>query len=256
MSWSIFSDDARSQMRHNSMTSAPFDIEIDALPNYTLVSGLPTYDDALEQFRLSNSTNHLLINHQTFMKLFGNTQPASTGVNAKGKDVYENQHTYGSQQSLPRYSDVVSVINSTSDDCSTSAMNILNHQKERPSNTSTNEPTQTDSIAVSRPTAHRFTCTAVPALPMELNSKRTTLLRHDRRRASEIPSLPQFMRLTSTPAFNRPLNLVDNSSSLGSLNIIKEIRRTNQSLHESTSSGNFENIGGGRANFGHRGSIY
>lgn len=42
----------------------------ECLPNYTLVSGLPTYDDALEQLRLG-STNHLLINHQTIMKIFG-----------------------------------------------------------------------------------------------------------------------------------------------------------------------------------------
>lgn len=241
-------------MRHNSMTSAPFDIEIDALPNYTLVSGLPTYDDALEQLRLSNSTNHLLINHQTFMKLFGSTQPVSGTV--KDKDSQDdNQSSYASNQSLPRYDDVVAVISSPADNSSASIMSILNAPKDRTAKSSTVETTTTDSIAVSRPTAHRFTCTAVPPLPIELNSKRTTLLRHDRRRASEIP-LPQFMRLASTPAFNRPLNMGDNSSSLGSLNIIKEIRRNNQSLHESASSGNFDHIGGGRANFGHRGSIY
>lgn len=62
------------------------------LPNYTLVSGLPTYDDALEQIRLSHSTNHLLINHQTLMKLFGSA-PAVIGANSSGKDGEAATHT-------------------------------------------------------------------------------------------------------------------------------------------------------------------
>lgn len=244
-------DDARSQMRHNSVQSGPFSCEMDTLPSYTLVSGLPTYDDALEQFRLSSSTNHLLINHQTFMKLFGNSQPAAGA--AKDKDVHDaSSQSYNSDdQSLPRYSDVVVVGGSSGDECGVKGMlNVTN--KERSS-----DPLPSDNIAVSRPTAHRFTCTAVPTLPIELNSKRTTLLRHDRRRASEVP-MPQFMRLASIPAFNRPLNMVENSFSLGSLNIINEIRRTNPTLHASSSSGNFETMSGSgsRSNFAHRGSIY
>lgn len=55
-------------MRNN--TTGGINADLECLPNYTLVSGLPTYDDALEQLRL-RSTNHLLINHQTIMKMFG-----------------------------------------------------------------------------------------------------------------------------------------------------------------------------------------
>ncbi|XP_037033959.1 uncharacterized protein LOC119072774 [Bradysia coprophila] len=60
--------DARLRMPNSTPGGLGSDIE--CLPNYTLVSGLPTYDDALEQIRL-RSTNHLLINHQTIMKMFG-----------------------------------------------------------------------------------------------------------------------------------------------------------------------------------------
>lgn len=61
-------DDARLGMRNS--TPGGLNTDAECLPNYTLVSGLPTYDDALEQIRL-RSTNHLLINHQTIMKIFG-----------------------------------------------------------------------------------------------------------------------------------------------------------------------------------------
>lgn len=63
-------DDARLRMPNNTPAGAGLSSDIECLPNYTLVSGLPTYDDALEQIRL-RSTNHLLINHQTIMKMFG-----------------------------------------------------------------------------------------------------------------------------------------------------------------------------------------
>lgn len=56
-------------MRNNT-PGGGVNADLECLPNYTLVSGLPTYDDALEQIRL-RSTNHLLINHQTIMKMFG-----------------------------------------------------------------------------------------------------------------------------------------------------------------------------------------
>lgn len=70
VSFLLFSllDDARLRMQSN--TPGDINADLECLPNYTLVSGLPTYDDALEQLRL-RSTNHLLINHQTIMKIFG-----------------------------------------------------------------------------------------------------------------------------------------------------------------------------------------
>lgn len=45
-----------------------YDIDVESLPSYTLVSGLPTYDDALEQFRKAG----ILIQQPSVIKIFEN----------------------------------------------------------------------------------------------------------------------------------------------------------------------------------------
>lgn len=104
-------------MRTN--TPGAINNDLECLPNYTLVSGLPSYDDALEQIRL-RSTNHLLINHQTIMKIFGSI-----------KDKPKKQKA---EIPVPTYEDSIrSQLNSTSDSSSNqssllSNTNAANHR--------------------------------------------------------------------------------------------------------------------------------
>ncbi|XP_055383603.1 putative uncharacterized protein DDB_G0289263 [Condylostylus longicornis] len=50
-----------------------YDIDVESLPSYTLVSGLPTYDDALEQFRKPG----IIITTPNIMKIFENYKPSA-----------------------------------------------------------------------------------------------------------------------------------------------------------------------------------
>lgn len=114
-------------MRTN--TPGGINAELECLPSYTLVSGLPTYDDALEQLRL-RSTNHLLINHQTIMKMFGSI-----------KDKPKKQKA---DIPVPTYEDSIrSQLHSTSD---------------RPADMNSN---QSSLLANTNATNHRFKCTIV-----------------------------------------------------------------------------------------------
>lgn len=120
-------DDARLRMRTN--TSGAMNNDLECLPNYTLVSGLPSYDDALEQIRL-RSTNHLLINHQTIMKIFGSI-----------KDKPKKQKP---EIPVPSYEDSIrSQPNSTSDG---------------PADLSSN---QSSLLSTTNTANHRFKCTIV-----------------------------------------------------------------------------------------------
>lgn len=123
-------------MRSNTPGGVSADLE--CLPNYTLVSGLPTYDDALEQLRL-RSTNHLLINHQTIMKMFGSI-----------KDKPKKQKT---DIPVPTYEDSIrSQLNGTSD--------------------SSAESNSNQSSLLSNTKNHRFKCTiVVPSNALEQNCR-------------------------------------------------------------------------------------
>lgn len=102
-------------MLHTSPVGLDTGFSDEALPNYTLVSGLPTYDDALEQIRHTNSTNHLLINHQTLMKLFGSA-PAAMG-NSKDNNFTITSTSSGAGGISPVHATVTS--NNFCPNCST-----------------------------------------------------------------------------------------------------------------------------------------
>lgn len=161
-------------------------MDLEALPNYTLVSGLPTYDDALEQLRL-NSTNHLLINHQTLMKLFGTTT---------------TEKPEKSRLDLPSYEDSVTAPSSLKSNDFTCSPHILD----------VNAPI----VDPHRPAVHhRFKCTIVP---QQIGIDPTA----EARTAANNNSLCEV----STSAVKSNPFAIGNNQSLGSLNIVKEIKNS------------------------------
>lgn len=131
-------------------------MDLETLPNYTLVSGLPTYDDALEQLRMNSSANHLLINHQTLMKIFGTVKEKSATTTP------EKESEPRSESPVPTYDDAVLRING-----STSASTVINVQNDRLADRNAlqsieiGQPRSNNNLAGPRP-MHRFICTVVP----------------------------------------------------------------------------------------------
>lgn len=175
-------------MRTN--TPGVFNADAECLPNYTLVSGLPTYDDALEQLRLG-STNHLLINHQTIMKIFGSI-----------KDKPKKQKP---DIPVPTYEDSIrSQLNHSTDDgspaaggcCSTSSCSSQSVLLSK-SNNSAN---------------HRFKCTKVSE-PVEPP--------HEQNASYQITNEQSSNSNNQSQVF-----ISSSSNSLGSLNISKEIEKS------------------------------
>lgn len=141
------SDDARSQMRHSTGGTPNMDLE--TLPNYTLVSGLPSYDDALEQLRMNSSTNHLLINHQTLMKIFGSVKEKSSAIS-------EKEPQQRSESPVPTYDDASQRTNVTGASAAV-VINVLNDLQS----VEIGQTSSTNNLAGQRP-LHRFICTVVP----------------------------------------------------------------------------------------------
>lgn len=141
-------------MRHSTGGTPNMDLE--TLPNYTLVSGLPTYDDALEQLRMNSSANHLLINHQTLMKIFGT-------VKEKTSTTSEKESEQRSESPVPTYDDAVLRIN-VNGTSAPAVINVLNDRLFDQNALQSVEIGQTNSnntVAGPRP-MHRFICTVVP----------------------------------------------------------------------------------------------
>lgn len=158
------SDDARSQMRHSAGGTPNMDLE--TLPNYTLVSGLPTYDDALEQLRMNSSTNHLLINHQTLMKIFGT-------VKEKPSTTSEKEAHQRSESSVPTYDDAVHRSNTSS---APAVINVLNERlfdQNALQPVENGQASSNNNAAGPRP-MHRFICTVVPPTSPPLHQQPST----------------------------------------------------------------------------------
>ncbi len=140
-------DDARSRTRTNT-PGGHQSTEVECLPNYTLVSGLPTYDDAMEQLRLRN-TNHLLVNHQTIMKIFGSMKDKPKKLKP--------------ELPVPTYEDSIrSQRNSPADGSASSS-------SDQPTN-------QSSLLANTNAVGHRFKCTIVVSAPeqsIQTNEERT-----------------------------------------------------------------------------------
>lgn len=236
-------------------------MDLETLPNYTLVSGLPTYDDALEQLRLNSSTNHLLINHQTLMKLFGSVKEKS-----------DKEKQLRPESPAPSYEDAVRIDRSshhsnltdlffsrnitTIDD---GRLDVSTSSSRAPSNSTTSSTISSSTITTTpRLSTHRFICTVVPQLTDE-----TSVLYQVSSEASDTrPALtPTFATSQQPLAVPIPIASTSSSSSLelhrnqlvdigssnrslGSLNIINEIKNSKPDypwVHRSALSLNFEN---------------
>lgn len=172
-------------MRSSNNDTTNMDLE--ALPNYTLVSGLPTYDDALEQLRLS-STNHLLINHQTLMKLFGTTTT-------------EKQEKSRLDSPLPSYEDSMDTFSPPKANDSTCVPQIIDLNEP---NVDTHRP----------PVHHRFKCTIVP---QQIGIEPIV----EANRNNNLSDVSTSVRARKPNPF-----VIGNNQSLGSLNIVKEIKNS------------------------------
>lgn len=197
-------DDARARMRSSNNDTTLMDLE--ALPNYTLVSGLPTYDDALEQLRL-NSSNHLLINHQTIMKIFGGTTTTTTIEKSK------------LDSSVPSYEDAIN-----SPDSDPTKKFIYSSQKDLDQD---NVPQNGKIIIKSDmhrpPVHHRFKCTIVPQ-QIGIDSASISNNSHT---ADELKiSFHQQQQQQQLQEKSNPFAIGNNNNSLGSLNIVKEIKNS------------------------------
>lgn len=194
-------------MRHGQPGTTNLDLE--TLPNYTLVSGLPTYDDALEQLRMNSSTNHLLINHQTLMKLFGSVKEKSNG-----KDIAQRS----ADSQVPTYDDAIRDQhrqNSTqSHAIDIEQQHITTVDNNRLDTRSSNASTNTVQ------SAHRFVCTLLPPMP-----NNSSMLYPTQSSAAPDPVvIDSPMLAIETPSSMMPSKM--SSSSLGSLNIINEIKNS------------------------------
>lgn len=56
-----------------SSSAANYESDLDSLPSYTIVTGLPSYDDALEQMRLKINKHETLLKHPPLSSIFEQT---------------------------------------------------------------------------------------------------------------------------------------------------------------------------------------
>lgn len=189
-------------MRSNGNGMSTGDLE--TLPNYSLVSGLPTYDDAIEQLRLTQ-TNHRLIKHQTIMKFFESV----------------NEKMDRSETPLPSYEDAIvkaappdwlkkqidsknlsyTVLPAVNNGAVHGSCHLEQQLLPKPVDTEVS------------PRQHRFQCILVPE-PVGATST-----------ANNVASITAIVAATTNNSEQSQYSLPVGSS-LGSLNIVNEIRKS------------------------------
>lgn len=102
----------RNMHQNNDIESVKLNLEEDDLPNYTLVSGLPSYDAALQQ--LQNSTENCPLMYPSVFKIFStNEKQNSHNTISMDVDASVSNDALSAKNSIPSYEEAIADISDT-----------------------------------------------------------------------------------------------------------------------------------------------
>lgn len=99
--------DHRNIQQSNDIESVKLSIDDDDLPSYTLVSGLPSYDAALEQLQRSSASNSCLLMYPSVFKIFTTNEKQDV---FPGSVVSSSNEANSTTSSPHQYHTVVAVV--------------------------------------------------------------------------------------------------------------------------------------------------